>query len=378
MNELARLRQEKAQLGQPVLDLTETNPAHCGFEYGDVLAQFQNPGMLRYEPDPHGLPAAREAVAAYFLRRGVHVHPEQIFLTSSTSEAYAYVFGLLTDPGDRVLAPRPSYPLLDYLASLNDITLETYPLHYDAGWQIDRQALAALLAARPRAVVVIHPNNPTGSYIHASEREFLVERCAEAQAALIADEVFLDYAYPGSAPDFSFAGEERALTFTLSGLSKISALPQMKCAWIAVSGPSEFRHEAIERLEVIADTYLSLSAPVAHALPALLEMSGSIQAQIMARLLSNLAALDGQIPPGSTITRLAIEGGWCAVLRLPALLSDEEWALLMLREDGILVHPGHFYDFEGGSFIVVSLLTRPDIFADGIARLAARVRDTAK
>lgn len=376
-NELTRLRREKARLSEPVLDLTETNPTRCGFDYGNLPALFLNPDIRIYEPDPHGLPSARKAVQEYYLRHGVRLAPEQIFLTSSTSEAYSYVLRLLANPGDLVLAPRPSYPLMDYLAGINDVVLRAYPLHYDATWQIDQNALARLLDAGARALVAIHPNNPTGSYLYGAERDLVVERCAEANAAVIADEVFLDFAYTGAPPASSFAGERRALTFTLSGLSKISALPQMKCAWIVVSGPAELQREAIERLEVIADTYLSLSTPVAHALPALLELSSRLQPQITERLAANLARLDSRISRGSPVERLAIEGGWSAVLRLPAIISDEEWAVRLLCDDGVLVHPGHFYEFVSGAYLVVSLLAPVATFASGIERLAVRVAHIA-
>lgn len=376
MNELAKARQEREQLGLPIFDLTESNPTRCGFEYGEnqVLAAFRDARMMRYEPDARGLHSARLAVMEYYAEHEVALQPEQIFLTASTSEAYSFIFRLLCDVGDNVLAPRPGYPLLDYLASLNDLAVLGYPLRYDELWQIDRDALNSSLGERSRALLVVHPNNPTGSYVHSEEADFLARLCVEKKIALIADEVFADYAHPAIAGSLcSFAKESRTLTFTLSGLSKISGLPQMKCAWMVVTGPLAVQREAVSRMEVIADTYLSVSTPVALALPPLLDLRRSIGPQILKRVLSNLELLDRQLSAGSPISRLRIEGGWYAILRLPRLLSDEGWALLFLREEGVVVHPGHFYDFSDDGYVVLSLLPSPEIFATGIEKLFAKV-----
>ncbi|MGH9327962.1 MAG: pyridoxal phosphate-dependent aminotransferase [Terriglobia bacterium] len=376
MNELAKARQERLRLRQPLLDLTESNPTRCGFEYHEnqLVRAFQDPRLALYEPNPRGLLSARRAVMEYYAERGLAIQPEQIFLTASTSEAYSFVFRLLCDSGDCVLAPRPGYPLLEYLASLNDLGVDGYPLRYEDRWQIDREALTSGVRERSRALLVVHPNNPTGSYALPEEVDFLARLCKERKMALIADEVFWDYAHPATAGSLhSFARENSTLTFTLSGLSKISGLPQMKCAWIVVTGPPAVQHEAIRRMEVIADTFLSVSTPVALAFPSLLELRRSIGSQILERVLSNLALLDQQISGESPISRLHVEGGWYAILRLPRILTDEDWALLFLRKEGVAVHPGHFYDFPDDGYVVVSLLPSSEIFVAAIRKLFATV-----
>lgn len=376
VNELTRLIQARQVLGLPIVDLTESNPTRCGFDYGDALLKaFSGPGAFRYEPDPHGPLPAREAVVEYYRERGVALNPGQIFLTSSTSEAYSFIFRLLANPGDEVLVPRPSYPLFDFLTRLNDLTAARYPMVYDHAWFIDCASLEQTISPRTRAILAVHPNNPTGSYVQAKERDFLAACCQKHQLALISDEVFSDYAHPAASAQRApgFANETRALVFTLSGLSKVSALPQMKCAWLVVNGPAPLLRDALERLEVIADTYLSLSAPVACALPKLLDMRHRMQPQIHQRLRANLACLDSLIAPGSGAVRLQFEGGWYAVLQLPSIRSDEEWALRLLSEDGVLVHPGHFYDFPMEGHVVVSLLPPPEIFSEAIAKLVSRI-----
>jgi len=381
-NRLTESIAARRQRGLPVLDLTESNPTHAGFDFapGGILDALADPRSLRYEPDPRGLRIAREAVAAYYGGQGVAVHPQQIFLTTGTSEAYSYVFRLLADPGDRVLVPRPSYPLFDFLARLDDVDLTPYPLVYDHEWRIDFDELSSGLRGSPitalrqaRAILVVHPNNPTGSFARRDEVERLVDLCRSHDAALIADEVFWDYAFTPAERAGSFASTTQALAFTLSGLSKISALPQMKLAWIVVSGPDALRAKALERLEVIADTYLSVSAPLAYALPQWLAMRHIVQPQIMARLGRNLRYLDEQLAAGSPVSRLEVEGGWYAILRVPATRSDEDWAVELAQSAGVLVHPGHFYDFASDGFLVVSLLTPPEIFEPGLRSLLARV-----
>ena len=380
-NRLSQAIEERRLKGLAILDLTESNPTRCSFDYnGQILAALADPRSLTYEPDPRGPMAAREAVAVYYAERGAKVEPRQIFLTTSTSEAYSYVFRLLAEPGDNLLVPSPSYPLFDFLGQLNDLALVSYPLEYDRGWRIDVRALDERLGPRTRAILVVHPNNPTGSFVRASEQDAVAELCREHSVALVADEVFVDYALARDNPGHenglrvaTHAAEHRALTFTLSGLSKISALPQMKLAWIVASGPQDLLRDALERLEVIADTYLSVSAPLAHALPRLLETCRAIQPQILARLRANLQFLDEKLAQGSPVSRLEVEGGWYAVLKLPATRTDEEWALELVREDGVLVHPGHFFDFHSEGFVVLSLLPPPDIFQQGVAAILARV-----
>lgn len=394
-NPLTQAIEELRKRGHPLLDLTESNPTRCGVAYDtqEIIGALSDPRSLTYEPDPRGLLRARQAVAGCYAERGVKVDPRQIFLTTSTSEAYSYVFRLLADPGDNVLSPTPSYPLFDFLSRLNDLELVPYPLVYDDDWQIDLRALEPLINTRTRAVLVVHPNNPTGSFVHQKELDFLAASCDRHSLALIADEVFADYpllpfssSQSGAAYDnqgingervVSHAAISSVLTFTMSGLSKISALPQMKLAWLIVNGPADLLNDALDRLELIADTYLSVSAPLAHALPKLLEGRQRIQSQISNRTQENLAWLDHQLSPSSLVRRLKTWGGWYVILRLPAMQTDEEWALEFLRQDGVLVHPGHFYDFHSDGHIVLSLLPSPENFRDGVMKLLSRVEQVS-
>jgi len=375
-NRLSQLLRERRERGLPILDLTESNPTRCGFELDaeEVLAPLHNPRALLYQPDPRGLRVAREAVAQYYSERGVQLDPDQIFLTASTSEAYSFVFRLMANPGDKILAPQPSYPLFDFLGALNDVEVSPYPLAYNDGWQVDLQALAQRWDARCRGVLVVHPNNPTGSYIHQSERNRMAEICGQNHGVIIADEVFADYGFGADAGRVAtHALNTDVLTFTLSGLSKISALPQMKLAWIVVNGPPELRGQALARLEVIADTYLSVSAPVALATPAWLSQRGKLQSQILNRVQANLRQLDAMLTPGVPLSRLEVEGGWYAILRVPSTRSDEDWAAELLTETGVSLHPGHFYDFPSEGFLIISLLPAPDVFHDALSKVIAHV-----
>ncbi|MGO8816659.1 MAG: pyridoxal phosphate-dependent aminotransferase [Terriglobia bacterium] len=376
-NRLSELLRERRERGLPILDLTESNPTRCGFvlDGEKILAPLYNLRALTYEPDPHGLRIAREAVAQYYSERGVQLDPDQIFLTASTSEAYSFVFKLLANPGDKILAPQPSYPLFDFFGALNDVEVIPYPLIYDDGWQVDLDALAARWDSRSRAVLVVHPNNPTGSYVHSRERERLIEICGRSEAAIIADEVFSDYAFGADEERVvTHVENSKALTFTLSGLSKISALPQMKLGWIVVSGPEELRAEAQARLEVIADTYLSVSAPVALATPRWLAHKRAIQSQILERVQANLRKLDELLKPDMPVSRLKIEGGWYAVLRVPSTRSDEDWAAEFLTQSGVSLHPGHFYDFPSEGFLVLSLLPAQEIFEEALRKVLSNIR----
>jgi alanine-synthesizing transaminase len=320
---------------------------------------------MDYDPQTKGLLTAREAVASYYREQGEPVDPESIILTTSTSEAYSYVFRLLCNPEDEILVPKPSYPLFEFLADLQDVKLIPYPLLYDHGWQIDFPSLYKTVNHRTRAVVIVHPNNPTGSYVSNQERAALNDFCKEFGLAVIVDEVFLDYGHDGS-PRPSFATNRDVLTFTLSGLSKISGLPQMKLAWVATSGPRQVVDPVMGRLEVIADTYLSMNAPIQLAAHVLLEQRRSIQPLLLDRLRANLEELDRQLAKQMTCTRLQVEGGWYAVLRVPVTQSDEDLAIALLEKQGVLVHPGHFYDFSTDGYLVVSLITPPDRFRAGI------------
>lgn len=359
-----------------LLDLTASNPTTIGLQYRDdvLLRALADRESLRYEPQPKGLLAAREAVADYYAELGSGISPDDLLLTTSTSEAYSFVFRLLCDPGDALLVPTPSYPLFDFLADIQDVKLVPYELVYDHGWQMDFASLrgaierARTASARCRAVLVVHPNNPTGSYVKPHEAEELDRIYAESGLAIIADEVFLDYSLSQARP-LTFSANRDALTFTLSGLSKISALPQMKVAWIAASGPPALKDDALARLELIADTYLSMNAPVQLAVPTMLAERHSIQAQLMQRIRKNLRELDDQLASQKLCQRLEVEGGWYVVLRVPATCPDEELAILLLQEKDVLVQPGHFYDFPAAGFLVISLITPPEVFRTGLMRV---------
>jgi aspartate/methionine/tyrosine aminotransferase len=371
-NALTRAIEEARASGQEILDLTVSNPTEAGVrpEPEIVLAALANPEAMHYGPQPRGMLEARQAVCRYY--RESHeifdLDPERLILTTSTSEAYSYVFRLLCNPADEILVPKPSYPLFEFLADLADVKLVPYPLLYDHGWQIDFDSLYKAATARSRAVILVHPNNPTGSYVSATEASALNAFCRDYGLSLIVDEVFLDYAHDG-APRSSFAANLDALTFTLSGVSKISALPQMKLAWVATSGPAEMVAEAGARLEIIADTFLSMNAPVQLAAPVLLDQRKQIQPILLDRLRANLAELDGQLAGRPSCTRLLVEGGWYVVLRVPVIESDEDLAIRLLRKARVSVHPGHFYDFPNEGYLVLSLITEPGEFREGVARL---------
>ena len=369
-NRLSEALARHRAAGKPLLDLTVSNPTECGFVYDEraIFDALRNPAALKYEPTARGLISARQAVCQYYSAHGTAVDVDDIVLTTSTSEAYSYVFRLLFNPGDEVLIPAPSYPLFDFLADIQDVKPVRYPLIYDHGWQIDFHALAQAITPRTRAVIVVHPNNPTGHFTKRAEMEKLNAVCAPRRLALIADEVFLDFSL--SAEQASSFGENRgALTFTLSGLSKICGLPQMKAAWLVTSGPEELKSEALDRLEVIADTNLSMNAPVQLAMPSLLAQRRAFQDQLLARVRRNLAELDGQLALQKVCGCLEMEGGWYAVLRVPATRSDEDLALSLLNDSGVYVHPGHFYDFPAEGYLVVSLISDEQEFSRGLEAL---------
>jgi alanine-synthesizing transaminase len=371
-NALTRAIEEARASGQEILDLAVSNPTEAGVRPDPeiVLAALLNPDAMHYDPQPRGLLGARQAVCRYY--RESHdvsdLEPESLILTTSTSEAYSYVFRLLCNPCDEILVPKPSYPLFEFLADLADVKLVPYPLLYDYGWQIDFSSLYKAATARSRAVILVHPNNPTGSYVSAAEKSALNRFCRDRNLALIVDEVFLDYVHDG-VPRGSFAANRDALTFTLSGVSKISALPQMKLAWVATSGPKETVAAAGGRLEIIADTFLSLNTPVQLAAPVLLEQRKQIQPILLDRMRVNLAELDRQLAGRPSCARLRVEGGWYVVLRVPAIEKDEELAVRLLRQASVSVHPGHFYDFPTEGRLVLSLITEPAVFREGVARL---------
>lgn len=360
--------------GAPLLDLTETNPTRAGLRApADVLAALADPAALAYEPEPRGRRAAREAIAADGRRRGVEIDPDRLWLTASTSEAYAFAFKLLCDPGDTILVPRPSYPLFEYLAGLESVHVQSYPLRYDGAWHIDLGELADAFTERTRAIVAVSPNNPTGSFVKTAEADALRALAARHDAAILSDEVFADFplrADSGRARTLFADGP--ALTLCLGGLSKSCGLPQLKLAWMAIAGPAAARAEASARLEIVADTYLSVSTPVQHAAPAVLARAEELQAPILDRIRANLAILR-DAAAGTPATLLDVEGGWSAVLHVPATRSEEEWAIALAEQDGVLVHPGYFFDFPREAYLVLSLLPPADVFAEGVAKIRGRV-----
>jgi aspartate/methionine/tyrosine aminotransferase len=364
--ELARAHRLRAEAGLSIADLTASNPTRCGFAYDPgLLAAFSDPRALDYNPQPRGLLPARESVCAYYADHGVALKPEQIVLTTSTSEAYSFLFRLLCDPGDEIVLNQPGYPLFDFLAVLDDVRLKAASLVYDQGWQIDPEGIRRAITPQTRAIVLVHPNNPTGHYTKPWEAEALAKLCREFDLSLIVDEVFLDYALAGAASSFA-AGLEGVPVYVVSGMSKIAGLPQMKAAWIVATGPQAGL--ALDRLEVIADTFLSMNAPVQWALPAWMQGREAIRQQISERVAANLAELDRQLAPLPAVSRLKVEGGWYAVVRIPALEPDEQTVLALL-ERGVWLHPGYFFGMPGSGWLVVSLLGPQAEFSTGVVRL---------
>jgi len=374
-NPLTLLLESKRRSGAAILDLTESNPTRAGFTYPEpaILQALAQQGSLVYDPTPIGLPAAREAVAAYYRARGHQVGSDRILLTASTSEAYAFLFKLLANPGDEILVPRPSYPLFDYLAALESVRPVPYALAYHGRWSLDVDALISAITPRTRAIVLVNPNNPTGSFLKHGELERLIPVCQEKSLAILSDEVFSDYALAAEQDRVeTLAGEQRVLAFCLSGLSKIAGLPQMKVGWMVLAGPQTLQEAARNRLELIADTYLSVGTPVQHALPQLLAAGDAVREQIQQRSRANHNFLQSALEANSSCTLLHTEGGWYAILRMPRTRSEEQWCLELLEKDSVLVQPGYFYDFETEAFLVVSLLTPPETFREGIQRLRTR------
>lgn len=368
-NRIARARAAAA----PRFDLTLSNPTACGIDYPvGLLAPLADPEGLRYRPDPRGLRNAREAVAREFLRQGAAVDPDRVVLTASTSEAYALLFKLLADPGQAVLVPTPSYPLFEHLARVEGVEPLAYHLDREAGWRFDPHALTAAPEST-RAIVLVHPNNPTGSFVHPDDAGALSELAGRRGWAIIADEVFLDYPLDGGpGAGWSFASNRSALTFTLGGLSKSVGLPQLKLAWVVASGPESAVAAAVERLEFLADTFLSVATPVQLALPSLLREGAAVREAILARCRHNLAVLRGAAAAVPAVNVLPTGGGWSAVLRVPAVVGEEEFVLELLRDESVGVHPGYFFDFPEEVTLVLSLLPDPGTFAEGVRRLLRR------
>jgi alanine-synthesizing transaminase len=370
------LSQARAQ-GRPLLDLSVSNVTEVGLSLdADTLGEaLRDPDVATYAPEPFGLMVARAALSARERARGFEIAPEQIMLTASSSEAYGYLFKLLCDPGDCVLVPAPSYPLLDVLAALEGVRLIPYSLHYDGEWHLDSSLVALAKESKARAIVTVHPNNPTGSFLKRQELVIL----AQCGLPILSDEVFSDY---GFAPDTQRAVSalelRDCLVFCMGGMSKALGLPQLKLAWTLLSGPAAQVHEACMRLEHIADSYLSPSTPVQRALPRLLTQAPRLQAEIRARCLHNLAELRARCTAATGISTLQAEGGWYAILRLPHVLDDDAWALCLLEQDGVVTQPGYFYGMSRGAHLVLSLITPPDLFARGVAQLVARVREVCE
>ena len=372
-NRLSAAVSARRAAGRGFIDLTLSNPTAAGIPYPeDLLAPLAAAEGMRYAPEPFGLRAAREAVAVDYARCGTSVAPERIVLTSSTSEAYSLLFKLLCDPGDDVLIPVPSYPLFDHLSRLDAVETRTYQLEYQGRWMIDGHSVDAGWTPQTRALLAVSPNNPTGSSLSQEERRMLDSRCAERRAALILDEVFADYSLtPGGAQ--ARLPSPSALTFHLGGLSKSAGLPQVKLGWISVDGPDADVDAALERLEIICDTYLSVSTPVQVAAPALIGRGAGVRAAILERIRTNAATLSAVTADHPSVSMLHADAGWSAVLRIPSTRPEEDVVLDVLEHDDVLVHPGYFFDFPHEAFLVVSLLPPPDQFAAGARRLMERV-----
>ena len=369
LNALTRALAQRRADGRPVVDLTESNPTRAAFTYpADLLAALASEAALRYEPQALGMPSAREAVARDHARRGVTIDPDRVILTASTSEAYTWLFKLLCDAGDTVLVPRPSYPLFEHLTQLEGVRTFPFNLEYHGRWEIDFATMQSA-PEQARAVIIVSPNNPTGSYITARELDRVLELCRERGWALIVDEVFADYPLDANAPLTDIAARADIPAFTLGGLSKTAGLPQLKLGWIVAGGPSDACSAALAGIELIADSFLSVGTPVQVAAPQLLERGAAIRMEIHERVRANLRALrrNAQLFPACDV--LSVEGGWSAVIRVPAVLTEEQLILELLNREGILAHPGYFFDFPREAFLVVSLLPGPDVFRDATARL---------
>ncbi len=374
-NRLARAIDAHRRAGRPLIDLTLSNPTRAGLEYPpNLLAPLSWAAALEYAPQAFGAPRARAAVAADYSRRSLHVSPDRIVLTASTSEAYSILFKLLADPGDEVLVPRPSYPLFEHLTRLESIEPRPYDLEYHGRWILDFDSVLSAVTSRTRALLIVAPNNPTGSFVTRDELQQLRTICASAGAAIIADEVFADYPLDEANLSRRASALEDAdvLTFALGGLSKSVGLPQVKVGWIAVGGPDAVVDEALRRLELVSDTYLSVSTPAQVALPELLSQGGVVREAIHDRVASNYSHLRTAAAAWPACTVLRAEGGWYAVVQVPAVVGEEDLVLALLENDDVLVHPGFFFDFRREAFLVVSLLPPPDTFATGVARLLAR------
>ncbi len=377
-NRLARAIAAARAAGRPLVDLTLSNPTRAGFDYPDyLLSALADARGLKYDPAPFGLIAARQAVARDYARRGITVSPDCIALTASTSEAYSLLFKLLADPGDEVLAPKPSYPLFDHLARLDALRMTTYDLEYHDGWSIDIDSVERAMSDRTRVLLLVTPNNPTGSFVSRAELKRLEALCAERDVAIVADEVFADYQVrPGACVDAGRVLDARAgLVFSLGGLSKSVGLPQVKLGWIAAAGDAACVGDALQRLELVCDTYLSVSTPVQAAAAELLTRGAAVRKQIQSRIAANYRALAERVEAVPSCTLLAADGGWYAVVQVPTLESEED-LVVSLVDEGVVVHPGYFFDFPRESYLIVSLLPPERDVADGAAVVLGHVERT--
>jgi len=375
-NRLAHAVHRKRAKGEPLVDLTESNPTRAGFEYrSDLLAPLAHPRGLVYEPSPFGLLEARRAIAGDYQRRGTTIDPERIALSASTSDAYSLLFKLLADAGDEVLVPRPSYPLFDHLTRLDEVTAIPYDLEYHDGWTIDQSSLERAVTPRTRVLLIVSPNNPTGSFVKAEELDRLQAICAARDVVLIADEVFSDYELqPGARASAGRVLDSRdALVFSLGGLSKSAGLPQVKLGWMAIGGPDALVDRAVERLELVCDTYLSVATPVQAAAAELIGHTAAVRSQIQTRIAANYRSLVEQTATVPACRALHAEGGWYGVLQVPSLGSEEDLVVALVERAGVLAHPGYFFDFARESFLVVSLLPPERVFADGVSRVLRHV-----
>ena len=375
-NRLSVARNALQNQGISLVDVTGSNPTRAGLRYpADLLASLAGPAGLDYAPDPRGLRAARIAACGELARHGATVDPDHVVLTASTSEAYAFLFKVLCDPGDEVLVPVPSYPLFEILSGLETVRAVPYPLDPHGHWSYDVSAIAARVTARTRAVIVVSPNNPTGTVLSAAEVRALSSWCAEHGIALIADEVFADYRFAAaSGSPASVLTDATCLTVSLGGLSKAVGLPQLKLAWMAVGGPPGEARDLLDRLELVGDSFLSIGTPIQAALPAILAGGAVVREQIRDRVTDNLAALRGFLVTAPDIQLLEPAGGWTAALRVPATISEEALALDLLQRHHVVVQPGYFYDFPSEAWLVVSLLVEPETLARGIERIVAATR----
>jgi alanine-synthesizing transaminase len=374
-NKHSLILSEHRRRGTPLLDLTVSNPTECfeNYPHASINNALSEVSDYRYQPDPLGDIAARQSICDYYQSRGMSVSPEQILITASTSEAYGYLFKLLCNPGDEVLIPVPSYPLFTYLGALESVSTIHYQLRYDGNWYVDFDSLKHAISPRAKAIVTVNPNNPTGTFLTTAEREELLTLAAERNLAIISDEVFAEYNVGSERfGSTSFMGASSALCFVLNGLSKAAGMPQMKIGWIALSGPPTEVTRAVERLEVIADTYLSVGTPVAKALPTLLTIGSGFRKQIRQRVRENLAILDSQLA-NTAAHRLHLDGGWSAIVQLPQTQSEEDWVTGLIEGHGVITQPGYFFDMERGAYLVLSLITPTHTFQAGLEHIRAYV-----